>query len=140
MGLVSADVTPALASHADGVVGVRPAAGVQWRPASYRVDGAPAIRVTTFRTNSGTVAYAALVDHTRTRLALYPGLSDPPSAQPRGVGEGPYGQRWRLLATCSSGFKAAARAGGVLINGRANIPLERGMGTVVVYWSGQVDI
>jgi Phosphodiester glycosidase len=140
MCLVPVGVASALATHAGGVVGVRSGGGVQWRPASYRVDGVYAIRSAMIRTGSGAVAYAALVDHTRTRLALYPGLSDPPSARPRGLGEVPYGQRWRLLATFNSGFQAAAGAGGVLINGHANIPLRRGLGTVVVYWSGQVDI
>lgn len=89
---------------------------------------------------NGWPAYVALVDHTRTRLALYPGLREPPLAVPRGPAEVPQGQRWRLLATFNGGFKANAGAGGFLVNGRVDGPLRTGLGTLVEYRDGSLAI
>ncbi len=111
-----------------------------WRPASYGVTGSPAVLATTFRTEAGATVYAALMDHTRTQLALYPGLSEPPVAAPRGSAEVPHGQRWRVLATFNGGFKHNAGAGGFVVNGRVDEPLQTGMGTVVEYRNGRVDV
>lgn len=111
-----------------------------WQPASYRVTGSPAVLVTTFRTAAGSTVYAALMDHTRVQFGLYPGLREPPAASPRGSAEVPYGQRWRLLATFNGGFKHNAGAGGFVVNGRVDEPLQTGLGTVVEYRNGRVDI
>ena len=111
-----------------------------WQPATYSVTGSPAVLATTFRTAAGVTVYAALMDHTRTRLALYPGLGEPPVAAPRGPAEVPQGQRWRLLATFNGGFKHNSGAGGFLVNGRVDEPLQSGLGTVVEYRTGRVDI
>jgi len=92
------------------------------------------------RQANGSTAYVAWVDHTRTRLALYPGLQEPATAVPRGLGEVPSGQRWRLLATFNGGFKSVAQAGGFLVNGRVDEPLQPGDGTLVEYRDGTVAI
>jgi hypothetical protein len=110
-----------------------------WRPAGYRVSGFHPILVTTC-SSAGSPAYVAWIDHVRTRLALYPGLQEPPSASQRGPGEVPVGERWRLLATFNGGFKAAAGAGGLLVNGRVDEPLQTGRGTLVEYRNGAVSI
>ena len=119
-----------------------PGEGV-WQAGSFAVGGSAPVRVTTFRpdpANPGVVAYVAWVDHTRTRLALYPGYANPPTASPRGPSEVPHGERWRLLATFNGGFKWKAGPAGFLINGRADEPLVRGLGTVVAHPDGRVDI
>ena len=113
--------------------------GATWHRASYRVGGASPVLLTTLPSN-GSSAYAAWIDHTRTTLALYPGLSEPRFAFPRGMGEVPYGQRWRLLATFNGGFKSAAASGGFLVNGRVDEPLKRGFGTLAEYRDGRLAI
>jgi Phosphodiester glycosidase len=113
--------------------------GGGWRAASYRVNGASPVLAAIRRAN-GSAAYVAWIDHTATRLALYPGLRDPPFASPRGRGEVPAGQRWRLLATFNGGFKSSARAGGFVVNGRVDEPLGKGFGTLVEYADGSLAI
>jgi Phosphodiester glycosidase len=113
--------------------------GGAWHAGSYRVQGSSPVLVSTRQAN-GSLAYVAWIDHTRIRLALYPGLQEPAAASPRGLGEVPPGQRWRLLATFNGGFKSAAGAGGFLVNGRVDEPLQIGMGTLVEYRDGSLDI
>ena len=94
--------------------------------------------VTTFRSEPGSpgdVAYVAWIDHTRTQLALYPGQGQSPLPS-----EVPHGQRWRLLAAFNGGFKPGTAAGGFAINGHTYGFLERGLGTLVGYRDGRVDI
>ncbi len=116
-----------------------PSVGGIWHPGSFAVAGGPPLLVGVRWTN-GLPAYVAWIDHTRTRLALYPGLQDPQTASPRGPGEVPPAQRWRLLATFNGGFKSAAGAGGFLVNGRVDEPLRKGFGTLVEYRSGALAI
>ena len=116
-----------------------PPSGGHWRPATYRVVGASPLLASQLQA-SGSTAYAVWVDHAKTRLALYPGLQEPPSASPRGPAEVPAGQRWRLLATFNGGFRAAAAAGGFLVNGRIDQPLQARMGTLVEYRDGSLAI
>jgi hypothetical protein len=116
------------------------AACARWQGGSYRVGGGSPVLVTTCTSSSGFPAYVAWIDHARTRLALYPGLSDPLQAQPRGTGAVPSGERWRLLATFNGGFKSSAGAGGFVVDGRVDEPLTVGLGTLVEYRSGQVAI
>jgi hypothetical protein len=119
-----------------------PGEGV-WRAGSFAVGGSAPVLVTTFRpdpVNPGVVAYVAWIDHTRTRLALYPGYANPPTASPRGSGEVPSGARPRLLATFNGGFKWTWGPAGFLVNGHADELLVRGLGTVVAHPDGRVDI
>jgi hypothetical protein len=114
-----------------------------WRATGRSVRGAPSVLVTTFRPDSSyprIVAYVAWLDHTRTRLALYPGRYEPPANLPRGPMEVPYGERWRLLATFNSGFTYRDGHGGFAVDGRTYTPLVDGLGTVVAYRSGRVDV
>ena len=99
--------------------------------------------VTTFRSEPAyprIVAYVAWIDHTKTQLALYPGRYEPPNASPRGPIEVPPGQRGRLLATFNSGFTYRDGHGGFAVNGRTATPLQDGLGTVVAYRNGRVDV
>jgi hypothetical protein len=113
--------------------------GGGWRAASFRVGGGSPVLVTE-RQVHGTLAYVAWIDHTRTRLALYPGLQEPPAASPRGLGEVPPGQRRRLLATFNGGFKAGTGAGGFFVDGHVYEPFEKGLGTLVEYRDGEIAI
>lgn len=125
------------------VVGAATAAGPpapHWRPATYPVDGrASPVQVGTTISN-GVPVFVVKLDHTRTRLALYPGTLEPPGASPRGPTQVPQGQRWRLLATFNGGFKANAGAGGFVVNGHVDEPLVNGMGTLVEYRDGSLGI
>jgi hypothetical protein len=122
------------------VGGARHAARIDWRPASYAVAGTIPVRVAQVSTSPGVTAYLAWIDPRLTQLALYPGTGDPASAFPRGSGDVPSGQRWRLLATFNGGFKSGAGAGGFLVNGHVDMPLQRGLGTLVEYRNGRADI
>jgi hypothetical protein len=119
-----------------------PGEGV-WQSMGRPVSGAPTVLVTTFRSEREyprIVAYVAWFDHTRTRLALYPGRYEPPNASPRGPMQVPYGQRWRLLASFNSGFTYKDSHGGFSVNGSTATPLRDGQGTVVAYRDGRVDV
>jgi hypothetical protein len=104
------------------------------------------VLVTTFRPDAGNpsvVAYVAWIDHTRTQLALYPGTGQPPFEFPHGQAEIPTGQRWRLLATFNGGFKYGSHSGGgggIAVGGHTYVWLERGLGTLVGYRDGRVDV
>lgn len=54
--------------------------------------------------------------------------------------EVPAGQRHRLLATFNSGFTYADGHGGFAVDGQTVKPLQDGMGTVVAYRDGHVDV
>jgi len=114
-----------------------------WQAVGPKVTGGAPLLVTTFRSEADyprIVAYVAWMDRTRTQLALYPGRYEPPSSQPRGPLEVPYGQRWRLLATFNSGFTYKDGHGGFAVNGATYTPFTKGLGTVVVRKNGRVDI
>ena len=101
--------------------------------------------VTTFRPDRSpfAVAYVAWIDHTRTQIGLYPGTDQPPSALPRGPSEVPNGQRWRLVATFNGGFKygsGSGGGGGFSVDGHTYVRLVRGLGTLVAYRDGRVDV
>jgi len=119
-----------------------PGEGV-WQATGLLVRGRPPVFVTTFRPDRvypRVVAYVAWIDHTRTQLALYPGRYEPPGASPRGPMEVPVSQRARLLATFNSGFTYADGHGGFAVDGQTVKPLQDGMGTVVAYRDGHVDV
>jgi Phosphodiester glycosidase len=114
-----------------------------WRATGAQVTGAPPVLVTTFRSEADyprIVAYVAWIDQTRTQLALYPGRYEPPRATPRGPMDVPVGQRTRLLATFNSGFTYNDGQGGFSVNGQTATPLRDGIGTVVAYRDGRVDV
>ncbi len=114
-------------------------AGIPWHPATYAVDGLSPIVTATLPSPLGP-EYVAWINHTATRLALYPGSTEPPNVAVRGPMQIPSGQRWRLLATFNGGFKANSGAGGMVVNGIVEEPLRTGMGTIVAYRDGTVAI
>jgi hypothetical protein len=130
-GRIAAILRPALAG--EGV----------WQATGPIVRGRPPLFVTTFRPDPvypRIVAYVAWIDHTRTQLALYPGRYEPPGASPRGPMEVPFGQRYRLLATFNSGFTYNDGHGGFAVDAQTAEPLQDGIGTVVAYRDGRVDV
>jgi Phosphodiester glycosidase len=122
-----------------------PGEGV-WRVAGTPIAGGPPLLVTTYRPDAGNpsvVAYVAWIDHTRTRLALYSGTGKPPFEFPRGLAEIPFSQRWRLLAAFNGGFEFGSHSGGgggIAVGGHTYVWLQRGLGTVVGYRDGRVDV
>ena len=124
---------------------LHPAIGAEgvWQPAGPTIRGTPAVRIAEYRPEPNyprIVAYLAWVDRTRTQLALYPGRYEPPSKAPRGPMMVPTGERWRLLATFNSGFTYGDGHGGFALDGHSYTPLQKGIGTVVGYRDGRVDI
>lgn len=128
------------------VIAPRQAGEGVWRAAGKMVRNGPAVLITTFRPDAGNpsvVAYVAWIDHTRAQLALYPGSAQPPQAFPRGPTEIPSGQRWRLLATFNGGFKYGSHSGGgggFAVQPHTYVWLRRGLGTLVGYRDGRVDV
>jgi hypothetical protein len=114
-----------------------------WRATAPQVAGGPPFLVTTFRSEpgaTGIVAYVAWIDHTRTQLALYPGVSEPPHGPVLLPSQVPRGQRWRLLATFNGGFRFKSGAGGFAINGHTYSSLKHDLGTFIGYRDGHIDI
>jgi hypothetical protein len=114
-----------------------------WRPVGRTLHGAHPIMVTAFRSERDyprIVTYAAWIDHTLTQLALYPGRVEPPKGSPRGAMMVPGGQRGRLLAVFNSAFKYKDGHGGFAVNGHVYTSLTAGIGTLVGYNDGRVDI
>lgn len=123
----------------------RPGEGA-WRAAGKPIAGGPPVLVTTYRPDAGNpsvVAYVAWIDHTRTQLALYAGTGKPPFEFPRDQGEIPSGQRWRLLAAFNGGFAYGSHSGGgggIAVGGHTYVWLQRGLGTLVGYRDGRIDV
>ncbi|HET6866050.1 MAG TPA: phosphodiester glycosidase family protein [Solirubrobacteraceae bacterium] len=114
----------------------------QWRGTGPLVGGVAPVLVTTFRSDPSypqLVAGVAWIDHTRTRVALYPGRYEPPNdgAQPAQV---PLGLRASLLAVFNSGFKLEDSGGGFFSQGRLYAPLKDGQATLIGYRDGSVDV
>ena len=124
---------------------IRPALAGEgvWQAVGQKVAGASPVLVTTYRPEAvypRNVAYVAWIDHSRTNAALYPGRYEPPAGSPRGQMQVPYGERWRLLATFNSGFTHQDGRGGFVVDGHMYEPLQRGVGTVIGYRSGRVNV
>ncbi|MGH8919847.1 MAG: phosphodiester glycosidase family protein, partial [Actinomycetes bacterium] len=115
-----------------------------WRATFSGGGSRPPVLVTSFRPNPSypqLVAGVAWIDHTRTTTWLYPGAQEPAVAMPsRGPEEVPLGKRNHLVATFNSGFKLADSGGGFASGGHTYAPLKNGLGTIVRYRSGRVDI
>jgi phosphodiester glycosidase len=114
-----------------------------WARTGPLVHGGPAVLVTAYRPSREyprIVAYVAWIDHTRTRLALYPGRYEPPSHLPRGPMEVPPSARAGLLATFNSGFTYHDGHGGFYADGHSYTPLTDGYATLIGYRDGSVDV
>ena len=114
-----------------------------WAGTGPIVRGRPPVLVTSFRTETDyprLVAYVAWFDHTRSSVTFYPGRYEPPNAPVRGPMSIPYDQRWRLLATFNGGFIYRDGQNGSSIDGKLYEPLKKGLGTIVAYRDGHVDV
>jgi hypothetical protein len=87
------------------------------------------------------VAGVAWIDHASTSVMLYPGRDEPNVSMPaRGPMEVPVSARRGLVATFNSGFKLADARGGFAYGGHTYAPMRDGVGTLVRYRSGKIDI
>jgi hypothetical protein len=114
----------------------------QWRGTGPLVASAPPVLVTTFRPDPNypqLVAGVAWIDHTRTRLELYPGRYEPP-ADGSQQAEVPPALRSSLLATFNSGFKLEDSGGGFFSQEHVYAPLKDGQATLIGYRDGSLDI
>jgi Phosphodiester glycosidase len=114
----------------------------QWRGTGPLVGGVAPVLVATFRPDPNypqLVAGVAWIDHTRTRLALYPGRYEPPNDGNQQA-QVPPPRRSSLLATFNSGFKLEDSGGGFVSQGHVYAPLRSGQATLIAYSNGAVDI
>ena len=101
------------------------------------------VQVTQFRSDPlypQMVAGVAWIDTHRASVVLYPGRLEPSVSLPRGPMEVPPSSRSRLLATFNSGFKLQDSHGGYALGGVTSAPLQNGLGTVIGYSDGRIDI
>ena len=113
--------------------------------ATFAEGGAhPPVLIASFRPEPSyprLVAGVAWIDHTRTSLMLYPGISEPAVAMPnRGPEEVPVNTRSHLVATFNSGFKLADSGGGFAYKSHTYAPMHNGLATIVGYRNGKVNI
>ncbi|HWF36608.1 MAG TPA: hypothetical protein VG295_14610 [Solirubrobacteraceae bacterium] len=115
-----------------------------WHPTFADGGSQPPVLVTSFRSEPHLypqlVAGVAWIDHTRTRVRLYPGLQEPAVTLPRGPMEVPPNRRGRLVATFNSGFKLQDSGGGFALAGHTYAPLKNGLATIVGYTNGSTDV
>jgi hypothetical protein len=115
-----------------------------WRATFANGGSRPPVLITSFRPDPNypqLVAGVAWIDHTRTSVWLYPGLSEPAVSLPsRGPMEVPLELRSKLVATFNSGFKLSDSGGGFAIGGHTYAPLKPDLATFVRYRSGRVDV
>jgi hypothetical protein len=120
-----------------------PGEGV-WHATFAHGGSRPPVLITSYRPNRDyprIVAGIAWIDHTRTSVHLVPGLQEPAVPLPsRGPMDVPRGRRAGLVATFNSGFKLADSSGGFAYHGHTYAPMHDGIGTIVGYRSGRVDI
>jgi Phosphodiester glycosidase len=114
----------------------------QWHGSGPLIAGAAPVQVTSFRPDPNypqLVAGVAWIEHSQTRLALYPGRYEPPNGgnQPAEV---PLALRSRLLATFNSGFKLEDSGGGFYSQGRLYAPMKDRQATLIGYNDGAVDV
>lgn len=120
-----------------------PGEGV-WRPTFADGGARPPVLITSFRPEPDypqLVAGVAWIDHTRTRVMLYPGISEPAVTMPsRGPEEVPMTMRYRLVATFNSAFKLSDSGGGFAYDGHTYAPMRSNLATILRYRNGQVDV
>jgi hypothetical protein len=106
--------------------------------------GTPLVFTTYFRTNAHdatTIAYAAWMRTSATRLGLYLGYEGPGATnKPRGPEMIPQSGRQNLLAAFNSGFYEKDSAEGFYSHNRLYFPMIKGHATLVEYTNGTLDI
>ena len=104
----------------------------------------PPVMITSYRPSAlypQLVAGVAWIDSSRTSTWLYPGAQEPAVAMAsRGPEEVPTALRSKLVATFNSGFKLSDSGGGFTSGGHTYAPMHDGLGTVVRYRDGRVDV
>jgi hypothetical protein len=121
-----------------------PGEGV-WHATFAHGGSRPPVLITSFRPEPHiypqVVVGVAWIDHTRTSVQLYPGMQEPAVPLPsRGPAEVPMSMRSKLVATFNSGFKLSDSGGGFAFHGHTYAPLENGLGTIVRYTNGTVNV
>jgi hypothetical protein len=120
-----------------------PGEGV-WHPTFAGAGSRPPVLITSFRPEPDypqLVAGVAWIDHTRTSVMLYPGISEPAVTMPsRGPAEVPMRVRSGLVATFNSAFKLRDSGGGFAYDGHTYAPLKPNTATIVRYRDGRVDV
>jgi Phosphodiester glycosidase len=115
-----------------------------WHPTFVGAGSRPPVLITSFRPEPDyprLIAGVAWIDHTRTNVTLYPGISEPAVAMPsRGPEEVPTSMRSHLVATFNSAFKLRDSGGGFAYRGRTYTPMKAGMATIIRYRDGRVDV
>ncbi len=115
-----------------------------WRSTFAGQSRRPPVLVTSFRpdpTYPQLVAGVAWIDAGRTTTWLYPGRLEPAVTIPsRGPMEVPTHLRPRLVATFNSGFKLQDSGGGFETGGHTYAPLKDGLGTIIRYRDGRIDV
>jgi hypothetical protein len=87
------------------------------------------------------VAGVAWIDHTRTNVMLYPGISEPAVAMSsRGPEEVPMARRSRLVATFNSAFKLRDSGGGFAYDGHTYASMKPNTATLLRYRDGRMDV
>ncbi len=120
-----------------------PGEGV-WHATFANSGPRPPVLITSFRPEPSyprVVAGVAWIDHTRTSVMEYPGISEPAVAMPnRGPEEVPLNTRSRLVATFNSAFKLQDSGGGFAYKGHTYAPMHDGVATIVGYRDGKVNV
>ena len=120
-----------------------PGEGV-WHPTFAGGGARPPVLITSFRPEPDypqLVAGVAWIDHTRTSVMLYPGISEPAVTMPsRGPAEVPVTLRCRLVATFNSAFKLQRFRGGFAYDGHTYAPMRPNTATILRYRDGRVDV
>jgi hypothetical protein len=114
-----------------------------WHATRAGFEAEPPVLLTTLRNQPEyprVVAGLAWINTKRTTLTYNPGRLEPAVTLPRGAMEVPHADRPRLLATFNSGFKLADSGGGVVDGGHTYAPMKNGLGTIVGYTDGHVDV
>ena len=115
----------------------------QWRATFAHGGTRPPVLVTSFRPDPNyprLVAGVAWIDHTRTTTWLYPGRPNRRSTSRPAVRWIARRMRSRLVATFNSGFKMKDSGGGVAVGGHTYAPMKQGLGTIIRYRDGHVDV
>ncbi len=121
-----------------------PGEGV-WHATFADGSSRPPVLITSFRPEPieypRVVVGVAWIDHTRTTTWLYPGMQEPSVSLPsRGPEQVPMELRSKLVATFNSAFKLEDSGGGVAIGGHTYASMKPGMGTILRYTNGRVDV
>ena len=116
----------------------------EWHSTFAGGGSRPPVLITSFRPEPDypqLVAGVAWIDHTRTSVMLYPGISEPAVTMPsRGPAEVPMTLRSGLVATFNSAFKLRDSGGGFAYDGHTYAPMKPKTATIVRYRNARVDV